>query len=110
MKTKALVKELQRQIKPDVDAHYPGQALVDWFSRGQDADLWRINAFVVAEQLEVDRGKLLATFLRLVREGVLDLSWDFHCTHVQRGCRQPPPPPGSHRRRPLPLVQRGLPQ
>ncbi|MGO9412444.1 MAG: adenylate/guanylate cyclase domain-containing protein [Spirochaetia bacterium] len=80
MKTKALVKELQRQIKPDVDAHYPGQALVDWFSRGQDADLWRINAFVVAEQLEVDRGKLLATFLRLVREGVLDLSWDFHCT------------------------------
>jgi class 3 adenylate cyclase len=80
VKTKALVKELQKHIKPDADAYYPGEALVEWFSKAQDADLWRINAFVVAGQREFDRGKLLATFLRLVREGVLDLNWDFHCT------------------------------
>jgi class 3 adenylate cyclase len=80
VKTKALVKELQKRLNSDADAYYPGEVLVDWFSKAQDADLWRINAFVVAGQREVDRGKLLATFLRLVREGVLDLNWDFHCT------------------------------
>jgi class 3 adenylate cyclase len=80
VKTKALVKELQKHIKPDADAYYPGEALVEWFLKAQDADLWRINVFVVAGQRDFDRGKLLATFLRLVREGLLDLNWDFHCT------------------------------
>ncbi len=80
MKSRALVKEVQRIVGADADGHYPGKALVDWLGRARDGDLWRINASVVAAQLTVDRSKLLATFIRLVQEGVLDLNWDFHCT------------------------------
>lgn len=80
MKTKALMKEVQKLVAADGPGHYPGAALVAWFAKAGDAELWRINAFDVAGKLAVDRGKLLATFIRLVQEGVLDLNWDFHCT------------------------------
>ena len=57
-----------------------GATLVEWLAAAKDGDLWRINAFAVAGQLTVDRFRLLATLIRFVREGVLDLNWDFHCT------------------------------
>lgn len=74
------MKEVQKNVSGDNEGHYPGVALVEWFGRAKDADLWRINPSVVAAQLTADRSRLLATFIRLVREGVLDLNWDFHCT------------------------------
>ena len=80
MKNRALAKEIQKLVAADASAYFSGAALAEWFAQGKDADLWRINAFVVADRLEVDRAGLLATFLRLVRDGVLDLNWDFHCT------------------------------
>jgi class 3 adenylate cyclase len=80
VKTRALMKEVQKLAAADIEGHYPGASLVEWFAGAGDAEMWRINVYAVAEQLEADRGRLLATFLRLVKEGVLDLSWDFHCT------------------------------
>ncbi len=80
MKTKALMKEVQKQVAADGPGHYPGAALPAWMEKAGDAELWRINAFEVAGKLAVDRTRLLATFIRLVQEGVLDLNWDFHCT------------------------------
>jgi class 3 adenylate cyclase len=81
MNTKNLAREVEKKNAGDVEGHYPGPALAQWFSKAKDADLWRINAFVVAKQLSANREKLLATLIRLVQEGVLDLNWDFHCTH-----------------------------
>jgi class 3 adenylate cyclase len=81
MNTRSLVREVEKGIAKDKDGHYPGQALAQWFVKAKDADLWRINAFVVAGQLSVNRERLLATLIRLVQEGVLDLNWDFHCTN-----------------------------
>jgi len=80
MKTRALVKEVQKRFAEDSEGHYPGAPLVDWFARANDEQLWRINVFALAGQLGADRERLLATFVRLVAEGVLDLNWDFHCT------------------------------
>jgi len=81
MNTKNLVREVEKKISGDAEGHYPGPVLAQWFSKARDADLWRINAFVLADSLTVNREKLLATLIRLVQEGVLDLNWDFHCTN-----------------------------
>jgi class 3 adenylate cyclase len=81
MNTRNLVREVEKRIAEGPEAHYPGAALAQWFGKAKDAELWRINAFVRADRLSVNREKLLATFIRLVREGVLDLHWDFHCTN-----------------------------
>ena len=81
MNTRNLVREVEKRIAEDTDGHYPGAALAQWFAKARDAELWRINGFVLADSLSVSREKLLATLIRLVQEGVLDLSWDFHCTH-----------------------------
>jgi class 3 adenylate cyclase len=79
VKTRALLKEVQKQIRADSEGYYPGSSLADWLARAKDTDLWRINVFAVADALAADRRRLLGTFLRLVRDGVLDLNWDFHC-------------------------------
>ena len=81
MNTKNLVREVQKRVAQDADGYYPGAALAQWFAKARDAELWRINAFEVAGALAVKREKLLATFIRLAQDGVLDLNWDFHCTH-----------------------------
>ena len=80
MKTKALVKEVEKLVAKDADGYYPAAVLTGWLAKAKDADLARINAFVVAGQLSADRMKLLATLIRLVRDGAFDLNWDFHCT------------------------------
>ncbi len=80
MNTRNLAREVQRLVSADPEAHFPGSALVDWFLRAKDKDLWRINVFEAAGELSVDRARLLPTFIRLVQEGVLDLNWDYHCT------------------------------
>ena len=80
MNTRNFAQEVRRQVSKDPEGHYPGEALVTWFSNARDANLWRMNAFAMADELKADRGRLLATLIRLVKAGVLDLNWDFHCT------------------------------
>jgi len=80
MNTRNLAREVERRIAKEPSAYPPGNALVEWFRKATDADLWRINVWVVARTLGTERSPLLATFIRLVRDGVLDLNWDFHCT------------------------------
>jgi class 3 adenylate cyclase len=76
----ALSRAVKEAIASDPEAHYPGDPLVRWFEKAQDRDLWRINVYEVSGQLTADRSRLLATFIRLARDGVLDINWDFHCT------------------------------
>ncbi len=62
VKTRALMKEVQKLDAADIEGHYPGASLVEWFAGAGDAEMWRINVYLVAERLEADRGRLLATF------------------------------------------------
>ena len=80
MNGKNIAREISRLMRDGPDRYYPGTPLVDWFQRAGDADLWRINSHALANTLGVDRARLLATFIRLVKDGVVDLNWDFHCT------------------------------
>lgn len=80
MGTRRLAKEIARVVIGGERELYPGSSLVSWFEQAGEEDLYRINAFVVADALKVDRGRLLETFIHLVHERVLDLNWDFHCT------------------------------
>jgi class 3 adenylate cyclase len=80
MNTKKLTRAIEEAVREDSEGHFPGKTLVEWFAKATDGELWRINAFVAADGLAVDRKRILATFIRLVNEGVLELNWDFHCT------------------------------
>ncbi len=80
MKTKRLARAVEKAVTADAEGHYPGKPLLGWFAQGNDGQLWRLNAFALADSLSVDRKRLLATLIRLVKEGILDLNWDFHCT------------------------------
>jgi hypothetical protein len=80
MNGKNVARAVQALSTAEPDAYSPGQKLVDWLQRAGDAELWRLNVQVVADTLSADRQRTLATFLRLVKEGVFDLNWDFHCT------------------------------
>ena len=84
MNTRSIVRELQALVTRGgagaAEAYYPGQSLVAWFQGAGDAELWRINTHAVAAALSADRARLLTAFIRLVKDGVLDLNWDFHCT------------------------------
>ena len=81
MKREKLLDEVGRRVDKEKDTYYPGQGLVDWLAEADDRGLWRINAYAAADALVVDRRRLLGTMIRLVRDGVFDLNWDFHCTH-----------------------------
>ncbi len=80
MNNRAIVRELQALMREHPEAYSPGNKLIDWFERAGDAELWRINTAAVAGAIGADRTRLLTTFIRLVKDGVLDLNWDFHCT------------------------------
>ena len=77
-------RNLARAVAQLVESHpqdlYPGQQLVDWLQQAKDTELARINVFTIADSHGFLRSKLLATFVRLVHEGVMNLNWDFHCT------------------------------
>ena len=97
MNTRNLAREVQKLVDADADAYSPGPALVDWFQRAKDKDLWRVNVFGAAAAISADRGRLLATFIRLVQAGILGLNWDYHCTECNAvpgrtvtSARQPP--------------------
>ncbi len=80
MNTKNLSRAVEKLVSQDPEGYYPGKSLVAWLERATDKDLWRINAFQLADELKAERTRLLATMIRLVHDGVLDLNWDFHCT------------------------------
>ncbi len=80
MGTKNLAREIGRIVTGEGRELYPGEKLVSWIGRAKEVDLYRINAFKVADEIAVERAPLLATCIALVHEGVLDLNWDFHCT------------------------------
>jgi class 3 adenylate cyclase len=46
---------------------------------GSDFDVARMRPFELADEWKVDRTELLATMLRAVRAGLLELSWDMVC-------------------------------
>lgn len=80
MNTKNLAKAVARFVDADEESFYPGHSLVTWIRDAEENQLHRINAFLLAEELEADRNRLLSTLIRLVKEGVMNLNWDFHCT------------------------------
>jgi len=80
MQTRNLVRTVAQLVQAHPADFYPGQPLIDWLQETGEADLARINAFAVADSRGFLRDKLLATFVRLVKEGVMNLNWDFHCT------------------------------
>ncbi len=80
MNARNVARAFEALFRANPDAVSPGQKLLDWLAGAGDAELWRVNSHAVADALGADRGRTLATFLRLVKEGVFDLNWDFHCT------------------------------
>jgi class 3 adenylate cyclase len=53
-------------------------------------DLRRMRPFALADRWKVPRRETLAAFLRAVRAGVLDLSWDSLCPHCRGSARGAP--------------------
>ncbi len=51
-----------------------------WLRNADDEDLARINGARLADEMKVDRKPLLESFMRLVKAGIMNLNWDFHCT------------------------------
>ncbi|HUX14100.1 MAG TPA: adenylate/guanylate cyclase domain-containing protein [Spirochaetia bacterium] len=80
MNTKNLTRAVARLAETNEAQFYPGEPFVDWLRNAGEEDLYRINVFSLADQLTVKRAPLLETFIRLVKEGVMNLNWDFHCT------------------------------
>ncbi len=80
MSTKSLARAVERIVKAGDRELYPGAKLVAWLEGAKEADLYRINTFKVAEELGVDRARLLETCIRLVDDKAFELNWDFHCT------------------------------
>jgi class 3 adenylate cyclase len=76
----ALSRAVEALIAADAGSYAPGLPLVRWFEKAGEKALWRINAYEVADALTADRPTVLATLIRLARDGVLDINWDFHCT------------------------------
>jgi class 3 adenylate cyclase len=80
MNTIDLVQAVEPLVAGDEASFYPGAPLLAWLRNAGDRELARINVFELAARLKVEEKRLLATFVRLTKEGVMDLSWDFHCT------------------------------
>ncbi|MDH5681994.1 MAG: DUF5939 domain-containing protein, partial [Spirochaetota bacterium] len=47
----------------------------------EDEELFRINAYQLADHLGVDRRDLLVLLLQSTQVGLFDLNWDVHCPH-----------------------------
>lgn len=80
MSAKELAEAVSEAIKGKNAAYYQGPALVSWLNTAEDSELVRINVFDLAEKLRVEGRRLLETFVRLTKDGLFDLNWDFHCT------------------------------
>ena len=48
-------------------------------SEGDDFDIFKVNAFRVAEEVQVPRGEALRGFLYATKLGLFDLAYDIHC-------------------------------
>lgn len=74
-------------------------AIQELIETGSDFDLYKINAFRVAEKLGVDQAEALRGFLFATRLGLFDMSWDIYCP----SCRGLP----EYHRHMMGLQQRG---
>lgn len=58
-------------------------AMIAWMKKviesGSDFDCYKINAFVVANELEIERSTALRAFLYATKLGIFDLNWDIYC-------------------------------
>lgn len=90
MTTRNLVRALRAYEHNHPDDGGTASALPEWVGRSGDEELWRINAFRLADALGVNGKKLLETFIALTYEGIFELNWDFHCTECNARA-------GSHR-------------
>src|SRR5262245_2685810 len=48
-------------------------------AEGDDFDVYKVNAFRVAEETQVPRGEALRGFLYATKLGLFDLAYDIHC-------------------------------
>lgn len=51
-----------------------------WLQAASDHELFRIDAYRLADELKLTRRNLLRVFILLVNKGAFDLVWEFHCT------------------------------
>ena len=80
MSTRALLKALSQYRTTQADSTTGIEPFETWLASAGEADLWRINAFRLADSLGVERKALLELLISLAFEGVFELNWDFHCT------------------------------
>jgi len=80
MGTGKLVRATRNALQDVGETSWPVAEIVDWIAGAKDRELWRINAFQLASDLQTDDKQLLEIFIHLVHDGVMDLNWDFHCT------------------------------
>lgn len=82
-----LLRELRSRARPLLAAH--GESLVErllvHLANAEDADVWRIRPYELAERWGVSRRSLLQLCLAAVSAGLLELSWSILCP----SCRGP---------------------
>ncbi len=69
MKTRKLTKALVRYLQDNPGQVHLEKELIGWIRRSGDDELWRINAFRLADDLRVDRKSLLETPIALAFAG-----------------------------------------
>jgi class 3 adenylate cyclase len=55
--------------------------LMQWIRSGQSEQLYRMNAYQLADELEVNRQALLELLLEFTQGGFVDIYWDYHCPY-----------------------------
>ncbi len=80
MSTRALLKALSQYETDKADGTTGIEVFRNWVASAGEAELWRINAFQLADTLEMERQPLLELLISLAFAGVFELNWDFHCT------------------------------
>ncbi|URA10316.1 adenylate/guanylate cyclase domain-containing protein [Thermospira aquatica] len=57
------------------------EKLVKYIETSDDAGLFHINVYGLAEQWNVDKKVLLELFIRGLHEGIFTMEWVYHCPH-----------------------------
>ncbi|HUZ18633.1 MAG TPA: adenylate/guanylate cyclase domain-containing protein [Spirochaetia bacterium] len=80
MNTRKLVQAMIRFSQAASDGEAVFFDLGRWVAGASIGDLWRLNAFAVADALHLERIAVLTACIKLVHAGLFELNWDFHCT------------------------------
>ncbi len=79
VETRARVMRMVERIEQSPNGHGLAARLVDWMSRGQEFDLFRIRPIALAHHWGVPQRHATEMCLQAVREGLLELRWDLLC-------------------------------